>query len=1061
MKNRCLKIISITLFVCFVLKSETVKSSGIYTVGMGQTYPTFKSALDAVNSGVITGDLIFQVAANCSETFGGSPTLNASGSGSANYSSILIYPTGSPRTISSSGGISYLFYLNGADNVVVDGRVDQTGINEGLIFDHPSTGNYTTVLFANDANNNVIKYCTIKGSNSGISFTGVLKFGTASAGGNDNNIIDHCTITKSGSNVPRWLIVSDGTASNSNSGISITNCNISEFSRDAIWLRTNTDNWTITGNSFYGTSLLTPSSNSAFISVASGSDYTISNNYFGGQSVKCGLNTGSPFTINSSVYGFYAVLFSAGSTAGTTNTINGNTFQNISFTTTTSSVTPTIAFVASLSTVAHCNFIIGVNGNGNTIGATSGTGSIVCTDNGTTNCTFSAFYKSGGSGSLMFSYNTVGSITLLGTNVMGGFSMLVALGSGSTTFTNNVIGNSEANNLYDPNGRSSATNYLACRHTSTGIFTASDNTIRNFSFSFTGLGSGCYGFSITNASSVTISSNSFSSIVYARNGNFYPIYTSIAGDIVVNSNSLSDIILSHSGVVFTGLNLTSTGGNLTVNLNTIGGSSANNISIASNTSNRGIYTSVSLNKAVSLSGNTIQEINFTSSGSSNEAIMIYVVGTGNSTVSNSIIRNITSSSTYGGVNRYALVGIQIGTSGTTSIVFNNVIDNLAQMNATAVNAQIIGIYHKHSSASYVTNALIFKNKITNFINQANGGGNQTIYGIYSVSISGTLSVENNIVLLSNGSNTNRCIILGIADILSIPMTIYHNTVYVSGSVVSGSTTGSYPYSTQMSNNGRIIKNNIFKNTRTGGTGIHVSALLSSAGTLTMDYNYLESTNPVVSWGGSTISFASWTAIHANEKTGNISIDSDGYVTAGEIGTVKDNGTDLYSGSIVIIDYFGNIRDIEPWRGAIEPITPPIVLPIELLSFTGRQIKEVNHLEWILASEFNIDYYSLERSIDGINFELLKTVETTMPFNGISEYTYQDDSFQDIINYYQLWQTDMNGEKSSLGIITINNSKKIKEINKKYNLIGQEVNDEYQGIVILLFNDGTTATMYNK
>ncbi|MBL0342754.1 MAG: hypothetical protein IPP71_18800, partial [Bacteroidetes bacterium] len=53
------------------------------------------------------------------------------------------------------------------------------------------------------------------------------------------------------------------------------------------------------------------------------------------------------------------------------------------------------------------------------------------------------------------------------------------------------------------------------------------------------------------------------------------------------------------------------------------------------------------------------------------------------------------------------------------------------------------------------------------------------------------------------------------------------------------------------------------------------------------------------------------------------------------------------------------------------ITSP--LPIELLSFTGKNISNGNLLEWVTATELNNDYFTLMRSRDGFNFEDLITV----------------------------------------------------------------------------------------
>ncbi len=1044
-----------TFILVFLFASNFSNANGTYTVGTGQTYTTFKSAMDAVNSGSISGILVFQIAANCNET--NSSILKASGSGSSNYTSILVYPTGAPRRITCTFS-NDVFRMNGADNVTIDGRVNQTGTAEGLIFENANTGFISVISFINDATNNLIKYCTIKGSNS--SFSGVVQFGTASVGGNDNNTIDHCTITKSGANKPRWLIYSDGIASFENSLNSITNCNFTEFTRDGIYLRNNTTNWSITGNSFYSTTSLTPISNSSFISINSGSNYTISTNYFGGQSSQCALNTGLPFTVNTSVYAFYGINFSASSLSGTTNTICGNVFQNISFETTTNSSfsTPAFAFIIISSNLSNANFDIGTIGNGNTIGSTSGTGSLTFIDNNTgiTN-SMAIVHKSAGSGSINFSYNTVGSINHIGTSTLGQYSTLNVLsGTGSAIFSNNIIGNNDVNNMTDPSARSSANNYLGCYFTATGSFTATNNLIQNFTFSSNTNSSSCYAFSVINASSSVINSNSIKNIKSARSGVFTPIYTSIAGPITVNSNVISDIIVSNTGVIFTGLNLISSANNITVTSNTIGSSNANNISVAGNSFSKGIFITIPINKTASLDGNTVQEMSFTNTGTSTQVMLIYVTGPGNSSIANSIVKNCSSagaSVSTGG----ALNGIRIGVTSSSSLVEGNVISNLSLTNSATSSLSISGINHQTGGtpSGVIT---IKRNKITGLTNVSPTAGD--IYGISNFGASSSINTENNIVLLSNGSNINPIRIRGIYENVSSASTIYHNTVSISGSFSVLTTANSHAIHNASSTSSKIIKNNIFNNTRTGPVSSHYAIEITSTSSTIIDYNYVQASlsTSFVRWGAINTSFAIWVTTHTNEKTGSISIDGNGKVTAGETGTVKDMGVDLLTSSIVTIDFYGNARDIQPWIGAIEPA---IVLPVELSFFEGEKLERKNELKWSTLSELNFDYYTLEKSEDGLNFEWLMELDGTGNSFSTNNYVYQDLQVQKTINYYKLWITDFDGHKKEIGIVAIDNREKVKIISKKYNLLGQEIDDTYVGMIIILYTDGTTLKTFSN
>jgi len=81
---------SITMGVMISVQDGNAQTTK--TVGnTGANYSTLKLAFDAINTGNITGAITLQVIASTTET--ASAKLNASGSGSANYTSVTIYPT--------------------------------------------------------------------------------------------------------------------------------------------------------------------------------------------------------------------------------------------------------------------------------------------------------------------------------------------------------------------------------------------------------------------------------------------------------------------------------------------------------------------------------------------------------------------------------------------------------------------------------------------------------------------------------------------------------------------------------------------------------------------------------------------------------------------------------------------------------------------------------------------------------------------------------------------------------------------------------------------------------
>ena len=93
------------------------------------------------------------------------------------------------------------------------------------------------------------------------------------------------------------------------------------------------------------------------------------------------------------------------------------------------------------------------------------------------------------------------------------------------------------------------------------------------------------------------------------------------------------------------------------------------------------------------------------------------------------------------------------------------------------------------------------------------------------------------------------------------------------------------------------------------------------------------------------------------------------------------------------------------------------LPISLISFTGSPMYKTNALAWKTAVESNNKYFSIEKSTDGINFEALAEV----PSKGNTSTGYEYSIFDNTPyaeTYYRLSQTDMDGQRTSIKIISV-------------------------------------------
>lgn len=132
-----------------------------------------------------------------------------------------------------------------------------------------------------------------------------------------------------------------------------------------------------------------------------------------------------------------------------------------------------------------------------------------------------------------------------------------------------------------------------------------------------------------------------------------------------------------------------------------------------------------------------------------------------------------------------------------------------------------------------------------------------------------------------------------------------------------------------------------------------------------------------------------------------------------------------------------------------------VLPVELINFEGFQKENYNLIKWSTLTEVNNDFFSIERSNDGLTWLMIDNIDGNGNSSTIINYEYKDIRYKrNLINYYRLKQVDFNGEYNYSGIIIINNNKQLKKPIKIISVDGKEVNDDYEGLVIEWYDDGT-------
>lgn len=95
-----------------------------------------------------------------------------------------------------------------------------------------------------------------------------------------------------------------------------------------------------------------------------------------------------------------------------------------------------------------------------------------------------------------------------------------------------------------------------------------------------------------------------------------------------------------------------------------------------------------------------------------------------------------------------------------------------------------------------------------------------------------------------------------------------------------------------------------------------------------------------------------------------------------------------------------------------------ILPIELVSFTAKRINNEVKLGWQTSSEKNNDYFAIERSLDGINFNEIKRIKSEGNSSRLINYEATDEGPNTQINYYRLKQVDYNGRYTYSSIVSV-------------------------------------------
>lgn len=140
-------------------------------------------------------------------------------------------------------------------------------------------------------------------------------------------------------------------------------------------------------------------------------------------------------------------------------------------------------------------------------------------------------------------------------------------------------------------------------------------------------------------------------------------------------------------------------------------------------------------------------------------------------------------------------------------------------------------------------------------------------------------------------------------------------------------------------------------------------------------------------------------------------DGDGKVTTNINGndfgySVKLSGMRIYVGGVSNTNVF-----------ALVAYQTGSILPLRLLSFSGRKVNSNIQLNWVTENEINTSHFDIEKSGNGTAF--IKTAEVAaINSSGRNEYVFTDAQPLTGINYYRLKQIDIDGRFTYSPVIRI-------------------------------------------
>lgn len=147
-----------------------------------------------------------------------------------------------------------------------------------------------------------------------------------------------------------------------------------------------------------------------------------------------------------------------------------------------------------------------------------------------------------------------------------------------------------------------------------------------------------------------------------------------------------------------------------------------------------------------------------------------------------------------------------------------------------------------------------------------------------------------------------------------------------------------------------------------------------------------------------------------------------------------------------ISGYGDKHTVNTWWNGVEvqslktlildEYAPPQLLPllpIEISRWVVTNLEESVLLEWTTASEDNNNYFTVERSLDGITWTALGKLQGAGTTSMSHSYSFEDTKPLSGISYYRIRQTDFNGESTCSSIKSVNRPRSQEDLFKAYTI----------------------------